>query len=129
MIHLCCKIERYYLDGATRSYSLALNLLLDCYDEVVIDYARSGAAYSAALLVSSPHLESQAEGLNLLRTMSQVDSPKMAELLLTNRDLEACRLFEGLFTRSFARHPSSSVRQLFYSFFENLLANSTREQA
>lgn len=95
----------------------------------MIDYARSGAAYSAALLVSSPHYESQAEGLNLLRTMSQVGSSRIVELLLTNRDIEACRLFERLFTKNFARNPSGNIRQLFYSLLENILANSEREQA
>jgi hypothetical protein len=104
-------------------------MLLDCYDEVVIDYARSGAAYSAALLLTSTNIQSQEEGLNLLRTMSQVDSPKIIDLLLTNRDIEACRLFERLFTRNLVRNPSTNVRQLFYSLLENLLVNCEREQA
>lgn len=55
MIFLCNIIERYYKNGTTRVYSEAVTLLLDAYEETVLDYARTGAAYSAALLISSPH--------------------------------------------------------------------------
>lgn len=55
MIFLCNIIERYYKNGTTRVYSEAVTLLLDAYEETVLDYARTGAAYSAALLLSSAH--------------------------------------------------------------------------
>lgn len=52
-LYLCTKIERYYKNGVTRPFTDPLILLLDTYDNVLIDYTRTGVGYSAALLVSS----------------------------------------------------------------------------
>jgi hypothetical protein len=93
MIYLCSKIEKYYKDGSTRAFSEAVWLLLDGYDETVLDYARTGAAYSAALLICSPHEASRFEGLVILRVLSQVDDSQMIELFLNNKDIIACRLW------------------------------------
>lgn len=52
-LYLCTKIERYSKNGVTRPFTDPLILLLDTYDEALIDYTRTGVGYSAALLVES----------------------------------------------------------------------------
>lgn len=53
MIYLCKKIEKYCKDEETFVFNLAMMHLLDSYDEAIFAYSRTGAAYTAALLITS----------------------------------------------------------------------------
>jgi hypothetical protein len=104
--------------------------MLDGYDDCVLDYARTGAAFAGALLVGSVCEASQVEGLCILRVLSQVDNYQMVELLLENKDINACRLWERLFgSRAFSKSSNTKMRELFFSLLENLFAHCRREQA
>ncbi len=59
--------------------------MLDTYDEAVIDYARSGLAFTACLLVSSPIKENYTDGLEMLRMMTQIDDKRMISFLLEDK--------------------------------------------
>lgn len=85
MIYLCTKIERYYKDTVIKFYSLSVVLLLDTYDEAVLDYARGTAAYAAALLIISPIQQNYGDGLQILQALTQIDSKKIVNFLLSSR--------------------------------------------
>ena len=85
MIYLCTKIERYYKDTVLKNYNLSVLLLLDTYDEAVLDYARGTVAYAAALLVISPIPQNYTGGLLILQALTQIDSKKIVTFLLCNK--------------------------------------------
>jgi hypothetical protein len=68
-------------------------LLLDGYDDTILDYARAGVAYSAALLLCSQHDSSRCEGLSILRVLSLVENNQMIALLLENKDILSTRFW------------------------------------
>lgn len=128
-IYLCSIIERYYKAGSTNTYSQAILYLIDTYDEAVIDYARTGVAYSAALLVCSEDETSRLEGLSILRVLSEADDKQMVALLLDNRDIEATGFMRELFQScKFSKSGNVEMRQAFFSFLSNLVAHSDQEQ-
>ena len=95
----------------------------------MLDYARTGAAYSAALLLSSPHEASRLEGITIMQVLSQVGDRAMLALLLENRDVTSTRFWENLFrTAAFSRSGNTRLRELFYSFLENIFAHADFEQ-
>jgi hypothetical protein len=128
-VYLCGKIERYCKEGSTRAFTDALLLMLDTYDEALKDYTRTGAGYSAALLVAATAEASQLEGLTILRVLTQADEEFVIEELLKSKDVRACGLWERLFgSKVFSRSNNTRIREVYFSLLENLLAHAKLHQ-
>jgi hypothetical protein len=61
--------------------------LLDTYDEAIVDYARAGLAYAAALLVTSSLRENYTDGLEMLRMITQIDDNRNVSYLLDSNEI------------------------------------------
>jgi len=68
--------------------------LIDCYQDTVLDYARTGVAYATGLLITSNVDINRSEGMQLLRMLTEVNDVKMVRFLLENRDVEQTKLWE-----------------------------------
>lgn len=63
MTYLCSKVQRYCQKEETEVYNIAIMFLIDSFDQAIIDYARTGLAYIAGLLITSSIDSNRSEGL------------------------------------------------------------------
>jgi hypothetical protein len=128
MSYLCVKIERYWNEESTRLFSKAAIFLLDTYDAAVIDYARGGLAYTAALLITSPITENYEDGLEMLRMMTEIDDKRMVTFLLDCKEINQTRVWERLCSEdTIVRSPNRQVRDHYQAIIHNLLAVGEQE--
>jgi hypothetical protein len=73
-VNICKKIERYSKEIVLKNYNNALYLLINTYDEAVLDYARGHVAYATGLLICSPVQQNYSDGLEILHCMTQSGS-------------------------------------------------------
>ena len=87
MTLICQEIGRYCFEEQTNRYNKVARIMIETYEEAVLDYGRGGLAFTAALLITSPVTANHLDGLYLLRRMTEVNS-KIVAFLLPNEEIE-----------------------------------------
>lgn len=110
-------------------YNKAALYLLETYDEAVVDYARAGLAYVAALLVTSPIRENYTDGLEILRMITQIDDRKNVIFLLKSEEIEGTGIWRRLCKDTIlVNNESREVREHYQAVIRNILVVGYEEE-
>jgi hypothetical protein len=65
-----------------------LYLLVNTYEDAVLDYARGHVAYAAALLICSPVQQNYSDGLEMLHVLTQLGSQRLVKFLIRYNEIK-----------------------------------------
>lgn len=97
--------------------------LLDTYDEAVVDYARAGVAYTAALLITSPIVQNNIDGLEMMRMLTQIDDKRNVNFLLESEEIESTGVWRRLCREdTLSMHENRTIREHYQAVIHHILA-------